>query len=301
MILFRLIVFTILLLTPTYGWSSGFLGGGAGTLDQAFDGGHEINGAVSEGEAFIVGDGTRKLKIYCTAALNCVIQPDPIASNTWRCWTNVNCIIYDVEGDAAMLTIDPDAASPNAMYQFGSGYRPRKSHTFTADAFYMHSCTLTTDSALITAGLTEPYITCGDNDAHGFHRSFGMPDRWDGGTLTFTVRLTNVNAAPADNYEIDFSAECEANSEVIGTSISATGEQPATIDFDNTGSCSTACAQFDLVKVTTSAVTPNGTCAGGNLLRIQGNIDATATTTTQVADVKIIDVTMEWTESSLSD
>lgn len=233
---------------------------------------------------------------------------------TWK------CVIASVEGDCnvivkidsgnywelqdssgnSIVKIEP-GASGAARFALGTNYRLRKSIAFTADAFYMHGCTLVTESALITAGLTEPYITCGDNNAHGFHRSFGMRDAWDGGTLTFTVRLTNVNAAPANDYEIDFSAECEANSEVIGTSISATGEQPALFDFDNSGTCSTACAQFDLAKVTTAAVTPNGTCAGGNLLRIQGNIDATNTTTAQVADVKIIDVTMEYSVTSWSD
>lgn len=276
-----------------------------------------IGGGISLPTDTITTSESAPLKIRGTggqSANGINIYQHSVGTPTWK------CVISNVEGDCntivkidsgnywelqdsssnSIVKIEP-GASGAARFALGTNYRLRKSIVFTADAFYMHGCTLVTESALITAGLTEPYITCGDNDAHGFHRSFGMRDAWDGGTLTFTVRLTNVNAAPANDYEIDFSAECEANSDVIGTSISATGEQPALFDFDNSGTCSTACAQFDLAKVTTAAVTPNGTCAGGNLLRIQGNIDATNTTTAQVADVKIIDVTMEYSVTSWSD
>ncbi len=222
---------------------------------------------------------------------NCNIEVTIDSGNYWALYDSSSNLIVKIE----------PGASGRLKFTFGDNYRLVKSITLPADAFYMHGCTLVTDQALITGGLTEPYITCGDNDAHGFHRSFGIQDSWDGGTFTATVRLTNVNASPANVYEIDFSAECEANSDVIGTSISSTGEQPATINFANSGSCGTACAQFDLVKVTTAAITPNGTCAGGNLFRFQGNLDATATTTAQVADVKIIDVTIEYSVTSWGD
>lgn len=197
-----------------------------------------------------------------------------------------------------IVQIEP-GASGRLKYTFGSSYRLTKSILLTADALYMHGCTLTTDSALITGGLTEPYITCGDNDSHGFHRSLVLPLNWAADTITVTQYLTNVNATPsATVYEIDYSAECEANSEVIGSSISSTGEQPATVNFANSGTCGTACAQFDLTIVTTAAITPNGTCAGGNLFRIQGNVDATATTSAQVADIKLIAIKVNFNLSS---
>lgn len=261
-----------------------------------------ITWANSLANAVRIGDGTTPMCFYTDATLGPLITPCTASDIRTYIPANFTYSWYDAEGAAAMFTVDPDAISPQAMYVFTSGYRPRKSITFTADAFYMQGlCALSTSAALITGGLTEPYITCTDSNSDGFHRSFGMPDSWDGGSVTFTVRLTNVNATPANDYEIDWSATCVQISDVIGTSISTTGEQPTTIDFDNTGSCGTACAQFDLVKVTSAAVTPNGVCQGGNLIRIQGQIDATATTTAQVADVKIIDVTMEYTISSLSD
>lgn len=233
---------------------------------------------------------------------------------TWK------CVIANVEGDCniivkidsgnywelqdssgnSIIKIDP-GASGAARFAIGANYRLRKTISFLADALYMNGCTLVTDAALVTGGLIEPYITCGDNSAHGFHRSLGMPDSWDGAGLTFTPYLINVNATPANDYEIKFSADCKANSEALGTTISTTGQQAALFDFDNSGTCGTACAQFDLAKVTTATVTPNGTCAGGNLLRVQAQINATNTTTAQVADVKIIGVNMEYAVTSWSD
>jgi hypothetical protein len=280
-------------------------GGGSGatpTFDQVIAQGAETDNATSLANAVKIG-GTLKWCIYEDAATGLQLRPCTASDVKQTILTNFNGGFYDEENDCWILQIDPDAASTLAAWTFTcSATKPKKSLLLTADAFYMKSgCTLTTESALITAGLTEPYITCTDNDASGFHRTLAMPDSWDGGTVTFKVFLTNVNATPANDYRLDLSAECEANSEVIGTSISGTGEVSALFDFDNTGTCSTACAQFDLATVTTAAHTVNGTCAGGNLFRINALVDATTTTTAQVADVKIIAVRMEYGISSLSD
>jgi hypothetical protein len=262
-----------------------------------------VTSANSSANGVCIGSSsTDCVNIYWDAALGGQVRPKVDADTKTVIPTNFNWCLYDIEATSCILTVNPDAASTLDMYTFASAYRPKKSVLLTADAFYMKSgCTLTTDSALITAGLTEPYITCTDNDASGFHRTMAMPDAWDGGTVTFKLYLTNVNAAPANDYQLDLSAECEANSEVIGTSISGTGEVAALVDFDNSGTCSTACAQFDLATVTTSAHTVNGTCAGGNLFRINALVNATNTTTAQVADVKIIALRMEYSVSSLSD
>jgi len=205
---------------------------------------------------------------------------------------NGNSWIVTDNLDNVITKITP-SASGRLKYEFGPNYRLKKSIFLVADSFYMHGCTLFTESALIPTGLVEPYITCGDNDANGFHRSMPINNAWAADSFTVTQYAVNTNATPANVYEIDYSAECEANSEVVGTSISATGEQPATINFENTGTCGTACAQSDLTIVTTAAIAPNGTCAGGNWFRFQGNLDATATTTAQVADVKIMAVRID--------
>lgn len=83
--------------------------GGATSLDQAFDGGKTIDGANSEANARVEGDGTRYMKYWCDATLGCVAKPSPLADTFWRIWTNMNGYIWDDESNSAFATIDPDA------------------------------------------------------------------------------------------------------------------------------------------------------------------------------------------------
>lgn len=259
-----------------------------GTLEAIHAADKELTTANSLANAKRTGDGVTPMCEYTDSIMGPTIRPCTASDRAsiildgfvWK-WLD------EANGNATMLTVDP-AQTGNAKYTWGSGYRPTKQIVLTADSLYMQGCTLVTDSAFVTGGLVEPYITCGDSGAHGFHRSFPMPTNWDGGTITVTVNLINVNATPADNYEIDFSAIAVPLGTALATTIDTTGEQPATVDFDASGTCGgSACVQFAHVSKTTNAITVNGTPAGGNLLRIQGQIDADATTTAQVADVKI--------------
>jgi len=249
------------------------------------------------------GNGNVFWDIYCDDVNVCYFETSVAGDFRIRARTGHKIELYDEEGATPILTFNPGAATQLDKYLFAPAHRPKKTVVLTADSFYMQgSCALNTTLALISGGLIEPYITCTDSNSDGFHRSYKMPKSWDGGTLTFEVGLTNVNASPANDFEIDFSASCVPLGTAIATTISTTGEQPVNVDFDAGGTCGgSACVQNALVKKISAAVTPNGTCAGGNLLRIQGQIDATATTTTQVANVKIVDVTMEYTVVSLSD
>lgn len=219
---------------------------------------------------------------------NCDIDVKIDSGNTW-------CIR---DHDDNIVTCLQPSATGRFKYIFGNNYRLRKSILLFADSFYMHGCTLFTDSPLVAGGIVEPYITCGDNDAHGFHRTLAMPRAWAADAVVVTQYAINANATPANLYQIDYSAECESNSDVMGASISSTGEQPASINFSNTGSCGTTCAQNDVTIVSTASVTPNGTCSGGSVFRLQGNLNAAGTTTGQVADVKIFLVTVEFSLAS---
>lgn len=269
-------------------------GGGAGTLDQAFDGGKVIDGANSLANAFRVGDGTTPMCQYTDATLGPVIRPCTDSNTRTFIWTNFTWCWYDIEGDACMFTVDPDATD-NDKYVWASGYRPIKTIPFPADALYPRgSSTLVTDTALISGGLISPYLTTTDSDSDGFYRYFVMPANWDGGTVTATVTVVNVNATPANNFEVDISGTCYPAGTVIPTTISATGEQAANIDFDAAGACGgSACSQNDPASATTAAITINGTPAGGNLCGFQGQVDATATTET-VAGIKIIQMDIHY-------
>jgi hypothetical protein len=261
-------------------------GGGAGTLDQAFDGGKVIDGANSLANAMCVG-ATLKLCFYEDATLGPLIRPSTDANTRTYIWSGFNWSLYTVGGSSPMLTVDP-ALTDNEKYAWASGSRPIKTIPLPADALYPRGAsTLVTDTALISGGLISPYITITDSDSDGFYRYLVMPANWDGGTVTATVTVVNVNATPANAFEVDVSGACYPAGTVIPTTISTTGEQAATVSFGASGSCGgSACNQNDPASATTAAITINGTPAGGNFCGFQAQVDATATTET-VAGIKI--------------
>lgn len=259
---------------------------GSSGLDGIFDNGNEIDGATSA-TPVIIGNGTQKGKHYGDATNGYVIEPVPLGDSVWRCWTNFDCVIRDMEAGATMFKIDPDATD-NDKYVWSSGYRPIKTVSFPADALYtLGSATLVTDTALVSGGLASPYITITDSNSDGFYRYIAMDPKWDGGTVTGTLHVVNVNGTPANALLVHISGACYPAGTVVPTTISTTGEQSATVSFGSSGSCgASACNQNDPASATTAAITINGTPGGGNFCGFQGQVDATGTTET-VAGLKI--------------
>ena len=273
---------------------SGGGGGGAGTLDQAFDGGKIIDGANSVANAVRIGDGVTSLCIFTDATRGSIIKGCTDANARTYMWANFNWCLYDIEGESCTLTVDPDATD-NDKYVWAAGYRPIKTLTLTADALYPRgSSALITDTALISGGLISPYITTTDSDSDGFYRYFVMDPKWDGGTVTATVTVVNVNATPANALVMGISGECYPAGTAIPTTISATGAQNSTVSFGSSGSCGgSACSQNDPASATTAAITLNGTPAGGNLCGFQARTSASGTTET-VAGLKIMQLDIHY-------
>lgn len=193
----------------------------------------------------------------------------------------------------SVLTINPYAASVNAMYPFGSGYRPLKSIWLDAGA-------ASTDGAQCAAPTESPNtvvktwtIVCEDHDSGAMYWKVGMPDAWDGGPVTFELQIHQVGAS-TNTIEIDFAAMCYSHDEAAAAFASPpTGEQAASI---------TLTADNDILHGTTSAVTVAGTtCAGGDTLFVTGQVDATASHADIATAVEILGVKMEYAVSSLSD
>lgn len=274
------------------------IGSGAGsevdTLQSVFVRGKVITGANSLANAVRIGDGTTPMCHYTDATLGPMIRPCTDANVrtlvpngfTW-CW-------YDLEAGACAFTFDPDATG-NDRYVWASGYRPIKTISFPADSLYvLGSAALVTDTALVSGGLVSPYITITDSNSDGFYRYLVMDPKWDGGTVTATVTVVNVNGTPANAFEVDVSGACYPAGTVIPTTISTTGEQAATITFGSSGSCGgSACNQNDPASATTAAITINGTPAGGNFCGFQAQVDATATTET-VAGIKVVQMDIHY-------
>lgn len=244
-------------------------GGGVGTLDQAFDGGSEINGATSASPV-IIGNGTQKGKLYGDPTKGFVIEPDPLGDSLWRIWTNYNGCIHDEEGAANMLCINPDAASPLLMYQFQSGYRPLKSVWIGAGSLYGDgtNCPERPTAVTINSGPKIPTFICSDNNSSRLTGMLRMPGDWDGGTITLT-HASIQTAADTNALNADAAAQCRGAGETVS---STWGTEVAIDDAAVSGS--------NINDLTTSgAITPAGTCAAGDMLYFYYEIDATGTTT----------------------
>lgn len=239
------------------------------TLDNAFDNGQEVDGATSA-TPLIIGNGTQKGKHYGDASNGYVIEPVPLGDSVWRCWTNFNCVIRDMEGAATMFTIDPDAASPLLMYQFSSGYRPLKSGWIGAAMLDGDgtNCPARPTAVTINSGPKLPTFICADSSSSILYGAVRMPDDWDGGTITFQHVYVQT-AADTSALNGDVSAQCHGNGETVD---STWGTAQAIDDAAVTGS-----NKNDMT--TSAAVTPAGTCAAGDMLYFRYVLDATGTTT----------------------
>jgi len=268
------------------------LGDGAGgsteTLDSAFDNGKVIDGANSQANAFSVGDGTDGFRFYVTGG-----------NPTRECFKGAGTCDQFTEipsgkiggwKDSASAEINKfdQAATPTRTY--GTSYLVPKDAWFPAEALYLQgAATLTTDSAIITGGLNSSYITVTDVDTDGLHAYFPFPGGWNAGTIRVTLWGVD-DASTFGTLELDFSAECfTPGADAIATTISATGEQAAQIVFDTADR---------IESVETAAITVNGTCAKGDIVGLQGQVDATATT-----DVsgRIIGIEVEYLRDSPED
>jgi hypothetical protein len=112
-------------------------------------------------------------------------------------------------------------------------------------------------------------IICTDNDSSTIYGSVGMPDSWDGGTVTFEHQYIQT-AANTGALNGDIAAQCRGATEVPS---STWGTEVAIDDAAVTGTNA-------IDHTTSAAVTPAGTCAGGDTLFFRYQVDATGTTTT---------------------
>ena len=137
----------------------------------------------------------------------------------------------------------------------------------------------------INSGPIQHTIICTDNDASSMYGHVIMPDSWDGGTVTFELEYLQT-AADTNVLNADVTMQCRGATETVN---STWGTEVAIDDAALTGS--------NAVDTTTSAaVTPNGTCAGGDTLYWRVQIDATGTTTA-AATLHFLGAKIEYTSN----
>lgn len=114
----------------------------------------------------------------------------------------------------------------------------------------------------INSGPKRYIFNCTDNASSLFYFDTIMPDSWDAGTFTIELAAMDSTASPSQVLDIDFSAQCRGDSDVVNSTWGTA--QNAAITFDT---------QYDEEHATTAAITANGTCAAGDHLYVRGDID----------------------------
>jgi hypothetical protein len=269
--------------------------GATPTLDAVFDAGKTIDGANSAANCFQFG-GDAESKRWCAyhdASAGLKLLPKVAQDTSTVAMTDFTWSLYDEEGDTAILTVDPDAASTLAMYTFGTAYKPKKSIWLGADSLYGDGtqCPAAPSTVTINSGAPRSTFICADNDGSSLYGEVAMPDAWDGGTVTFAHHYVQT-AADTSALKGDIAASCRLAAATINNTW---GTEVAIDDAAVTGS--------NAMDITTSAAaTPNGTCTAGSsrLLQFRYQLDATGTTTA-VATLHHLGFKMEYSVTSLSD
>jgi hypothetical protein len=265
--------------------------GSTPTLDQAFDSGKVIDGANSLANAVRIGDGSTPICLYTDATAGPQVRPCTDANIQTRIPANFTWALYDEEGTAPIETVDPDAATQLGKWSYGAAYRPKKSIWFDAAALSTDGTQCAAPAEVtINSGPKTYTVICTENDAASMYGKVKMPTSWDGGTITLTASYIQT-AADTGSMKLDVTAQCRGNGEAPS---STWGTEQDLDDAAVTGS-----NQNDFT--TSPAITPAGTCAGGDMLYIRAQVDATGNPTTAAATLHFLGFTMEYTITSRSD
>lgn len=263
----------------------GVVGVGASTLDAAFDGGRVINSATSA-LPMEVGNGTQAVELGGDPTLGGFVRPKPLGDSGWRCWTNFNCIIRDEEAGATILTIDPDAASKNAMYQFGTNYKPL---TTIHVPLNPRGAATGAYESILSNQPNDYYLTVTDANTDAADFTFFVTNKMAGAT-TATFRLVGVskNATPSGNIDFDCAMSTFTPGTDTYTAHVTTGEVTALL---------TPATQNRPVAVTTASHTINGgALVAGDIVKGSCEVDAGATTSAQMSDFRlegVVAITLE--------
>jgi len=239
------------------------------------------------------GNGTVYVNLYCNDLNVCYIEMSSPGDTYLRARTNYHIILYDEELSAPILTIDPDASTQIGKYTFGSAYKPLA--TIYLDAGYFSSdgtqCATAAEATLNTNKPKVWSITCTDNDSGRITAKVTMPPKWDGGTIRMRPSWFSQDSV-STNIVQSWSGQCVRDGDAVAD-VATTGEQNATLTFQSEAN--------EVQKAFTAAITLQGTCAGGATIFLTGDIDASGTTYTTMANARFLGAHLEYSVTSLSD
>ena len=260
-------------------------GGGSGSLDQAFDLGKIIDGANSEANAVVIGNGTDGFKLFvgtggptieCFQGANaCDITIDIPSTKSFKIkYAGTDGVTVDSAGEVVLA---------NNMIEW-------RSFWFGAGALSTDSSNcLNPEERIINGGPKAWTIKCSDNNASIIYGNAAMPDSYSGGAVTFELHSVNENAAPSGNLVFNVSASCRSDAEFINATWGAAVAMTTAYTTQYAGKHSG-----------TVTVTPSSTCAAGESIYWRAVMNET-TTTTQVDNTYILGVKMEYPTNAWSD
>lgn len=246
--------------------------------------------ADSLANAARLGDSTNPVCIYTDLTKGATVRPCTEVDTVTNVFTNKTWCLFDVEADSCILTVDPDAATPNAKYQFATGYQPLKSAWIAAGALYGDgtNCPSRPTAVIINSGPRIPTFICTDNDSSRLDFSFRMPSDWNGGTVKL-VQVVTQTAADTSALNGKIALQCRGT----GETVSNTWGTEVDVNITNvTGSNANN-------LITSGDATPAGTCAAGDMLYGYWRMVA-AGTTTAVATLHLQGFHLVYTSNSLS-
>lgn len=254
----------------------GGIGGGGGG-----GGSPTLTNACSLGEAVTIG---------CTSADVGYRFYNDGGSMVQECFAGAGSCNYDVSvasGNSFTLTLDgtPQLTISSAgAVTLGAALEERKSMAFPAGMMVVDGtqCTKTTGVTL-NAEVFSAVITCTDNNAASIYFEFPAPEAWDEAELTLTGIFFQDDSSPDGILEIDWTAYCAGHSDPFGHN-TYTGETAnGTMSLTASG-----LALNDLGYASTTGNIPIGSCSEGDMVRIRGQVDATATTAATPADINLL-------------
>lgn len=169
-----------------------------------------------------------------------------------------------------IIRVTPGGAAMIDRLTYGANYHPLRSVWIGATSLVGDgtNCPATPTAVTINSGPKIYTFICGSGANGDLDFNIGMPPEWDGGSLLFEAR-TIQTAANTSAFNSDIKLQCRGAGE---TPSSTWGTAVAMDDAAVTGSNGED-------HTASAAVTPAGTCAGGDDLYGRFSLDVTGTTT----------------------
>lgn len=249
------------------------ISGGTATLDTAFDNGKTIDGANSQANATQIGNGTVYWQFYCDSNDECFQRTSTPSDTNVTAATDKNIVLYDAESDGPILTIDPDAASSNAAFQFGAGF-----NLLTSAEVVLRpggDCTVAEES-IVTNDPIDEWISCADATGDYVAFNFWITAKTATATgINIIMHAVNKNVTPGGTYTLNCAAQAVRPGIDVYAAHDTTGEQPVSFTTFDTQS---------VPEAASAAVTINGTVADGAHIKGQCNVAAAPA---QIADIRL--------------